>query len=186
MSQKIFSCEYVAIEHITQTASNNIFFMVAHFFFYMSVKTALHLKFGKRLLPTSFKVSMSFKVLCLISVLPMFRVCTAWRCFTKYTLQIYRFLRHDSFHEHYFCIFFSFLFNRSRFGVFPGQKAFPLRLIPVPFPFSVCPLSENDKKGKNKCPGQSRFFGLATDFPKMKTDRKNHTRHVRKNIRHIF
>ena len=46
--------------------------------------------------------------------------------------------------------------------------------------------SKNDKKGKNKCPGQSRFFGLATDFPKMETDRKNHTRHVRKNIRHIF
>ena len=85
-----------------------------------------------------------------------------------------------------FAYFSRFLFNRSRFGVFPGQKAFPVRLIPVPFPFSVCPLSENDKKGKNKCPGQSRFFGLATDFPKMKTDRKNHTRRVRKNIRHIF
>ena len=85
-----------------------------------------------------------------------------------------------------FAYFSRFLFSRSRFGVFPGQKAFPVRLIPVPFPFSVCPLSENDKKGKNKCPGRSRFFGLTTDFPKMKTDRKNHTRHVRKNIRHIF
>ena len=146
MSPKIFSCEYVAIEHITQTASNNIFFMVAHFFFYMSVKTALHLKFGKRLLPTSFKVSMSFKVLCLISVLPMFRVCTAWRCFTKYTLQIYRFCNTIHFTSIIFAYFFSFFIQQVRFGVFPGQKAFPVRLIPVPFPFSVCPLSENDKK----------------------------------------
>ena len=128
MSQKILSCEYAAIEHITQTASNNIFFMVAHFFFYMSVKTALHLKFGKRLLPTSFKVSMSFKVLCLFSVLPMFRVCTAWRCFTKYTLQIYRFLRHDSFHEHYFCIFFSFFIQQVPFRCVSGTKSFSCKV----------------------------------------------------------
>ena len=164
MSQKIFSCEYVAIEHITQTASNNIFFMVAHFFFYMSVKTALHLKFGKRLLPTSFKVSMSFKVLCLF----LFYLCFVFaphggvsqstRC--KYIV----FCDTIHFTSFIFAYFSRFLFNRSRFGVFPGQKAFPVRLIPVPFPFSVCPLSENDKKRKEQVSGAKPFFRIGNRF----------------------
>ncbi len=130
MSPKIFSCEYVAIEHITQTASNNIFFMVAHFFFYMSVKKRLCTSSsGNGFCPHHSKFPCLFKVLCLISVLPMFRVCTAWRCFTKYTLQIYRFLQYDSFHEHYFLHIFSrFFIQQVPFRGVSGTKSFSCKV----------------------------------------------------------
>ena len=65
-----------------------------------------------------------------------------------------------------FAYFSRFLFSRSRFGVFPGQKAFPVRLIPVPFPFSVCPLSENDKKRKEQMSGAKPFFRIDNRFPR--------------------
>ena len=65
-----------------------------------------------------------------------------------------------------FAYFSRFLFNRSRFGVFSGQKAFPVRLIPVPFPFSVCPLSENDKKRKEQVSGAKPFFRIDNRFPR--------------------